>query len=102
LASAFYLFLTGVNEANEGFTIAKAFEYLREKEGAHAPRLGPRTVGIIMIATGLVALVLATNTTSAGFKGVARALPGPASIAGRSNGSLLRVAGHPRLVQRHF
>ena len=43
-----------------GFTIAKVFEYLREKEGARATLLTPRTVGIIMIATGLVALALAT------------------------------------------
>jgi inner membrane protein YidH len=43
-----------------GFTIAKVFEYLREKEGAQATLLRPRTVGIIMIAIGLVALALAT------------------------------------------
>ena len=43
-----------------GFTIAKVFEYLREKEGARATLLRPRTVGIIMIAIGLVALALAT------------------------------------------
>ena len=43
-----------------GFTIAKLFEYLREKEGERATLLRPRTVGIIMIAIGLVALALAT------------------------------------------
>ena len=43
-----------------GFTIAKVFEYLREKEGPRATLLGPRVVGIIMIAMGLVALALAT------------------------------------------
>jgi putative membrane protein len=43
-----------------GFTIAKVFEYLREKEGARATLLGPRAVGSVMIAMGLVALVLAT------------------------------------------
>ena len=43
-----------------GFTIAKVFEYLREKDGARATLLGPRAVGTIMIAIGLVALVLAT------------------------------------------
>jgi putative membrane protein len=43
-----------------GFTIAKFFEFLREKHTERAPLLGPRAVGIIMIATGLVALALAT------------------------------------------
>ena len=43
-----------------GFTIAKVFEYLREKEGARSTLLGPRAVGSMMIAIGLVALVLAT------------------------------------------
>ena len=40
--------------------------------------------------------------TSASFKGNARAMPGVASIASRSHGSVLRVAGYPRLDQRHF
>jgi putative membrane protein len=43
-----------------GFTIAKVFELLREKHGERATLLGPRVIGIIMIATGLVALALAT------------------------------------------
>jgi putative membrane protein len=43
-----------------GFTIAKVFELLREKRGAHATLLGPRAVGIVMIVMGLVALLLAT------------------------------------------
>ena len=43
-----------------GFTIAKVFELLREKEGERATLLSPRAIGIIMIATGLVALALAT------------------------------------------
>ena len=51
---------TAISLISFGFTIAKVFEYLHEKEGARAPLLGPRAVGIIMIATGLVALALAT------------------------------------------
>ena len=43
-----------------GFTIAKVFEYLREKQGEKATLLGPRAVGMIMIAIGLVALALAS------------------------------------------
>jgi putative membrane protein len=42
-----------------GFTIAKVFEYLREKQGKQT-LLGPRAVGMIMIAIGLVTLALAT------------------------------------------
>lgn len=42
-----------------GFTIAKLFEHLRETRGVHATRLDPRTVGIMMICIGLVALILA-------------------------------------------
>jgi len=43
---------TAISLISFGFTIAKLFEYLRKKEGAQAPLLGPRAVGIIMIATG--------------------------------------------------
>jgi inner membrane protein YidH len=43
-----------------GFTIAKVFEFLREKEGQQLTLFGPRTVGILMIAIGLTALTLAS------------------------------------------
>jgi putative membrane protein len=66
-----------------GFTIAKVFEYLREKEGARAPLLGPRAVGIIMIATGLVALALATIQHRRASKILHERCPGlPPSLAG--------------------
>jgi putative membrane protein len=42
-----------------GFTIAKFFQFLREQQGQQATLLGSRTVGILMIAIGLVALALA-------------------------------------------
>lgn len=42
-----------------GFTIAKAFQFLHESQGQQAPLLGARTVGILMVAVGLVSLVLA-------------------------------------------
>ena len=51
---------TAISLISFGFTIAKVFEYLREKHGERATLLGPRAIGIIMIATGLVALALAT------------------------------------------
>ena len=43
-----------------GFTISKFFELLQQKQGEMAPLLGPRTVGVTMIAMGLVALILAS------------------------------------------
>ena len=43
-----------------GFTIAKVFEMLREKAAGPGPLLGPRTVGILMIGIGLVALAVST------------------------------------------
>lgn len=43
-----------------GFTIAKFFELIREKQGAHATLLDPPTVGILMIVIGLVALTLSS------------------------------------------
>jgi len=49
---------TAISLISFGFTIAKVFEYLREKKGERATLLGPRAIGITMIATGLVALAL--------------------------------------------
>src|SRR3954453_19101620 len=43
-----------------GFTIAKAFQFLHEKQGEHAPLLGARAVGILMVVIGLVSLGLAS------------------------------------------
>ena len=51
---------TALSLISFGFTIAKFFELLRAKEGQTATLLGPQTVGIIMIAMGLVALILAS------------------------------------------
>ena len=42
-----------------GFGIAKFFQYLHETQGERAPQFGPRTVGMIMISIGLVALLAA-------------------------------------------
>src|ERR1700719_1675053 len=43
-----------------GFTIAKAFQILHESRGEQAPLLGARSVGILMVAIGLLSLVLAS------------------------------------------
>ena len=45
-----------------GFTIYKFFQYLRENQPAapHAGLIGPRELGLIMIALGVGSLVMAT------------------------------------------
>lgn len=43
-----------------GFTISKFFEYMRERNGAHAAVFGPPSVGILMIALGLISMAIAT------------------------------------------
>jgi putative membrane protein len=43
-----------------GFGIAKFFQYLHEQRGEQAPPLGAATVGMLMIAIGLVTLVIAS------------------------------------------
>lgn len=50
---------TALSLISFGFTIAKFFEFLQEKQGVHAPLMGANTVGIIMIAMGLVSMFLA-------------------------------------------
>jgi putative membrane protein len=49
---------TALGMISFGFTIAKFFELVREKQGTHATLLDPPTVGILMIVIGLVALTL--------------------------------------------
>src|SRR5262245_39733647 len=43
-----------------GFTMAKFFEFLHETKGEQSTLLGARTVGILMIAIGLIFLCLAS------------------------------------------
>ena len=49
---------TALGMISFGFTIAKFFELVREKQGMRATLLDPPTVGILMIVIGLVALTL--------------------------------------------
>lgn len=49
---------TALSLISFGFTIAKFFEYLSDKQAA--PAMGPRAVGVLMISIGLVALALST------------------------------------------
>ena len=75
---------TALSLISFGFTIAKFFEFLREKRLERAaPLLGPRAVGIIMIASGLVALALATVQHRRALKILHERCPGlPPSLAG--------------------
>ena len=76
---------TALSLISFGFTIAKFFEFLREKQAERAPLLGPRAIGIIMIATGLVALALATVQHRRALKVLRERCPDLApSLAGAS------------------
>src|SRR5947199_2909713 len=59
-----------------GFTIAKAFQILHETRGEHAPLLGARTVGILMVAIGLVSLVLASAQHRRALTAIRQECPG--------------------------
>ncbi|HEX4589001.1 MAG TPA: DUF202 domain-containing protein [Gemmataceae bacterium] len=66
-----------------GFTIAKAVQFLHESQGGQAPLLGARTVGILIIAVGLVAVALANNQHRKAIKAIRGRCPGlPTSHAG--------------------
>lgn len=51
---------TALSLISFGFTIAKFFEYLDQKQAGAAPEMAPRAVGVLMISIGLVALALST------------------------------------------
>ena len=56
--------------------------FLREKRGEHAPPLSPRTVGILMIASGLASLVMASVQHLRALKTIRERCPGlPPSVS---------------------
>jgi putative membrane protein len=66
-----------------GFTIAKFREYLHEKNDQRLPRMAPRSVGILMIAIGLIALALASVQHYRAIRVLRRRSPSlPVSLAG--------------------
>jgi putative membrane protein len=66
-----------------GFTIAKFFEVLREKNVVEAPRIQPKTIGVLMIASGLVALLLSDIQHRKAMQIIRQRCPGlPPSLAG--------------------
>jgi uncharacterized membrane protein YidH (DUF202 family) len=66
-----------------GFAITKAFEYLHQTNPDHAPMLGARTVGLMMITIGVVSLVLATYRHLLSIKRLRQDRPDlPVSLSG--------------------
>ncbi|HKF21992.1 MAG TPA: DUF202 domain-containing protein [Candidatus Angelobacter sp.] len=66
---------TALGMISFGFTIAKFFEVVREKQGAHATLLDPPTVGILMIIIGLVALALSSVQQGRAVKALRQQCP---------------------------
>jgi putative membrane protein len=66
---------TALGMISFGFTIAKFFELVREKQGAHATLLDPPTVGILMIIIGLVALALSSVQQGRAVKALRQQCP---------------------------
>jgi putative membrane protein len=66
-----------------GFAIAKFYLFLDETRGDQAPYLAPRTVGMLMISVGLIALVFANVQHRRALKALRARCPDlPESIAG--------------------
>ncbi len=66
-----------------GFGIAKFYQYLHESQGARAPVMGARTVGMTMIGIGLVSLVSANMQHRRALKALSAQCPElPRSTAG--------------------
>jgi putative membrane protein len=65
-----------------GFAIAKLFQYLHEQRPEKAPPMGSATVGMLMIAIGLVALVIASVQHHHALRALREECPGlPRSLA---------------------
>jgi len=76
-----------------GFGIAKFFQYLHENQGAEAPPMGPRTVGMLMISIGLVSLVVANIQHRQVVISLSEECPGlPRSTAG-ATAAVIMVMG---------
>ena len=58
-----------------GFAIAKILQYLREKQGETATLMSPRTIGVLMIAIGLLSLVLADRQDRRAVKALRECCP---------------------------
>ena len=89
---------TALSLISFGFAIAKFFDFLRQKQVTPAPLLGPRTVGILMIGSGLVALALASVQHRRALKILREQCPGlPSSLAGVT-GAFIALVGILALI----
>ncbi|HMF89574.1 MAG TPA: DUF202 domain-containing protein [Candidatus Angelobacter sp.] len=81
---------TALGMISFGFTIAKFFDLVREKQGAHATLLDPPTVGVLMIVIGLVALAFSSVQQGRAVKTLRQQCPSlPAvSVAGTTAASI--------------
>src|SRR5947209_3962498 len=76
-----------------GFSIAKAFQFLQDTKPDKGPLLGGRTVGILIMAVGLVALGLASVQHQSAIRALRRQCPGlPISHASILAGLLAGLA----------
>lgn len=75
---------TALGMISFGFTIAKFFDLVREKQGAHVTLLEPPTVGILMIVIGLLALSLSSVQQARAVKALHEQCPSlpKVSVAG--------------------
>ena len=74
---------TGLALISFGFGIAKFFQYIQQNQGDEGPVFGPKTVGMIMIAIGLVSLALANGQHYRAMRSLRKECPGlPSSTAG--------------------
>ena len=90
---------TGLALISFGFAIAKFYQYLHDTQGPNAPHLGARTVGMILIAIGLVGLTVANLQHRRALAilrsqcpGLPRSSAGPASWAIMALGMVAFVA----------
>jgi putative membrane protein len=81
-----------------GFTVAKFFEFVQERQGERATLLHPRRVGILMITIGLTALALGSVQHALALRALRRQCPMlPRSLAGVIAG-LLALLGIVELL----
>ncbi len=90
---------TALSLISFGFTIAKFFEYSRKRRPGHPVIANPRTIGILMIAIGLVSLALGTVQHFISMRLLRKQCPDlPISLAGITSG-LLALLGILALVE---
>lgn len=83
---------TSLSLISFGFAIAKFYQYLHEIQGPDAPYAGPRTVGMAMIAIGLVALTVANVQHRRALTALSSQCPGlPRSTAGTAAWTIMAL-----------